>query len=211
MTAICSDAAHPVYPYLREWAAQHRAAHTVDVVHKRVDARGGDILFLISCHELIPAAVRALYRKTLVIHAGDLPLDRGWSPHVWSIIEGADTIVVTLLEAADAVDAGDIWRKVQLSIERHEVYDEINARLFKAEIELMDFAVANIDCVVPQPQNHATATYRPRRTAADSRLDLDATLRDQFNLLRIADPHRFPCFIEHEGHIYDVIVRKRRV
>ena len=69
---------------------------------------GGDILFLISCNEPISKDVRALFRATLVIHASDLPLGRGWSPHIWQVLEKKRFIKVTLLEAADLVDSGSI-------------------------------------------------------------------------------------------------------
>ena len=33
---------------------------------------------------IIDEATRNKYQKALVLHAGDLPLDRGWSPHIWN-------------------------------------------------------------------------------------------------------------------------------
>ena len=72
---------------------------------------GGEILFLVSCNEIIGKDVRDRYMATLVIHASDLPKGRGWSPHIWQIIEGKKEIMVSLLEAEDAVDSGAIWAK----------------------------------------------------------------------------------------------------
>ena len=47
-------------------------------------------------------------------------------------------------------------------------------------------------------------SYYARRRPADSRLDPDKTLREQFNLLRVADPDRYPAFFELAGRRYEV-------
>ncbi len=168
---------------------------------------GGDLLFLISCGQIIPKSVRERYGKTLVIHASDLPSGRGWSPHVWQILEGATFLTVTLLEAADKVDSGDIWRQVVVPIPGHFLWDEINEALFAAECELMDWAVANASSVVLVPQV-GEPSYYPKRTPADSELDIHKTNAEQFNLLRVSDPQRYPAFFWAEGHRYSVTIRK---
>src|SRR5690606_15843919 len=120
---------------------------------------------------------------------------RGWSPHIWDILAGADRLTVTLLEAADKVDSGDIWRKVAVPLEGHELAHEINAKLFAAELELMEFAVATAGTVQPAPQDASVAPpYPPRRTPAMGELDPHKTIAEQFDLLRVADPDRYPAF-----------------
>lgn len=211
ITLLCSNAEHPVMPYMRYWLKQHQNKHNINIIHKASEASGGDILFLISCSEIIKKSVRGKYKHVLVIHASDLPHGRGWSPYIWQILEGNKTITVTLLEAADGVDSGDIWHKVPFNLEGHELYDEINTKLFEAELKLMDFAVKNFDQIKPQKQDEAKATYYPRRTPDDSALDPTKPLAEQFNLLRVADPNRFPAFFKLHGHTYLIELKKVRV
>jgi methionyl-tRNA formyltransferase len=163
---------------------------------------------LISCHELIREDVRSRYSATLVIHASDLPQGRGWSPHIWQILEKSKLIKVTLLEAADAVDSGAIWAQADLQLDGHETFDEINSKLFAAELSLMDFAVLNLGVVVPRPQDARTPTSYPRRAPADSRIDPQRSIAEQFDLLRVADPVRFPAFFELHGHRYLIHITK---
>ena len=94
-------------------------------------------------------------------------------------------------------------------LEGHELYDEINAKLFQAELDLMDFAIDHFTTVRPSPQTAAAATYYRRRTPGDSKIDIDASIREQFALLRVADPNRYPAFFEKDGYLYDVILKKR--
>lgn len=210
ITVLCSSRTHPVYPSLAGWCARHGRRHRVVLVETVAQAEalgGGDLLFLISCHEIVPPRLRALYRAALVIHASDLPRGRGWSPLVWQILEGRNDIPVSLLEAADPVDSGAIWHQEWLHFQGHELADEIHAALFAAELALMDYAVANLDSVRPQPQRGEPSHYR-RRLPEDSRLDPERSLAEQFNLLRVADPDRYPAFFDHLGQRYAVRISK---
>ncbi len=206
---LCSDPGHPIHPKLQEWAERQRQDHDVRIRHAlaELETEGGDLLFLISCHEIVPATVRGRYRKCLVIHASDLPKGRGWSPWVWQILEGHNTLTVTLLEADDVVDSGPIWHKVQVVLEGHELAEEIHARLFDAELSLMDYAVRHFHTVTPTPQTGEPTHYR-RRTPEDCRLDVHRSIAEQFDLLRIADPARYPAFFDYRGHRYYVILKK---
>jgi methionyl-tRNA formyltransferase len=210
ISVLCSDRKHPIQGKLRSWVEARSAAHQVQLVEKSSDLSGGVILFLISCHEMIRPAVRESYCKTLVIHASDLPQGRGWSPHIWSVLEGKSELTVSLLEAQEPVDSGPVWTKEKVPLEGHELYDEINEKLFNCELRLMDFAVEQFDKVVPQQQDNAAATTYRRRKPEDSRVDLNSSLAEQFNLLRVADPERYPAFFEFQGHRYEIQLRKAK-
>lgn len=211
ITILCSSPDHPINPYLDRWIARHGSAHEITLVRSVRELEGGDLLFLISCSEMVPSRARNLFRKTLVIHASALPEGRGWSPHIWQILAGQTQIPVTLLEAEDKVDSGDIWRQVVCDIPGHALWDEINARIFDAELELMDFAVKNFSTCTPQKQDEAVgATYYPRRSPADSEVDPGLSLSSQFDLIRVCDPDRFPAFFRHLGHTYTLRIEKVR-
>ncbi len=209
ITILCSSKAHPVNEMLLRWIEKSRIAHHVRLVRSKRELGAGDILFLISCGELIAEQERRNFKKTLVIHASDLPKGRGWSPHIWELSEGADVITVSLLEAQDKVDSGDIWKKRYVSIPQHALYDEINELLFSAESELMDFAVQNFENIVPSPQDcHVEPTYYSRRTPSDSELNPQQSIANQFNLIRVCDPERFPAFFKLHGYTYKLTLEK---
>jgi len=209
ISVLCSDDNHPIFPLLGMWVARQRESHEVTLATRSGDLSGGDVLFLVSCHELISPSLRSKYAKTLVLHASDLPQGRGWSPHVWAVLEGQDHITVSLLEADDPVDTGAIWAKVGFDLEGHELFDEINSKLFDAELSLMDMAIRDFDGVKPLPQAGASASYYRRRVPEDSRIDIEQSLDKQFALLRVCDPERYPAYFERDGHTYEIILRKR--
>lgn len=207
ITILCSSVSHPVNDTLTEWMQNNREKHQIHLVHSVKDLTGGDLLFLISCAEIISKELRDKYQKTLIIHSSDLPQGRGWSPHIWGIIEGKTEIVSSLLEAEDKVDTGDIWKKIKVKIPKSCLSEEINQLLFDTLKQLMDFAVNNFSIIIPVAQKGQSSHYR-KRTPEDSELDVDKTIKEQFDLLRVCDVDRFPAFFELYGCKYRIEITK---
>jgi methionyl-tRNA formyltransferase len=209
ITLLCSDKKHPVNAYLCAWIDTQQGLHEVNLVQRKSDLAGGDILFLVSCSEIIDSKDREKFLATLVLHASDLPKGRGWSPHIWEIVNGAETITVSLLEAEDKVDSGRIWQKLHIPVPKHALWDEINQLLFAAEVELISFAVQNFGNVSKILQTATDETsYYPKRTPEDSRVDVNKSIAEQFDLIRVCDPNRFPAYFEHLGIRYTLKLEK---
>lgn len=209
ITILCSSLEHPINTWLNRWIAEHKPYHQVDLIHRKVDLTNGDLLFLISCSEIIDKADRRFYKKTLVIHASDLPRGRGWSPHIWQILEGQVQLTVTLLEADDKVDNGDIWEQTKINIPKDALYDEINKILFETEMLLMSFAVSNYDSIAPRSQSRKIEpTYYPKRRPEDSEIDPTLSIIEQFDKIRVSDPERYPAFFHLHGQKYRIILEK---
>ena len=94
ISIIITSKDHPINPVIEEWVKVKTAEFNIDVVRSPEDLIGGDILFLISCSDIIKPEILKKFRKSLVIHASDLPRGRGFSPHIWAILNGEDTLFV---------------------------------------------------------------------------------------------------------------------
>jgi methionyl-tRNA formyltransferase len=209
ITILCSSSVHPVNEYLERWVKTRENEHEIELVRCKADLRGGDILFLISCSEILSQKDRNAYDKTFVIHASDLPKGRGWSPHIWQIIEGSEVITVTLLEAEDKLDSGEIWYKMPLRIPPDALWNEINHLVFEVELGLMDYAVDEFYIARSFPQESTIVpTYYSKRTPEDSRIDPEKSIKSQFDLIRVSDPVRYPAFFELYDHKYIVRLEK---
>lgn len=208
ISILCSSTEHPVNKMLYEWIEKNSGAHSITLCRSKSEVDVGDLLFLISCSEIVGGDIRGRFHKTLVLHASDLPKGRGWSPHVWEISQGAEFIVLTLLEAEDSVDSGAVWHKLHLPVSRSSLFNEINEILFSAERDMLDFAVANFDTIRPVPQSTDGESYYSRRTPEHSRLDPKKTIEEQFDLIRVCDPNRFPAFFDLHGSRYKIVLEK---
>jgi len=198
---------HPVNAYLDNWAEKNKN-HQINIIHSKEELISGDILFLISCSDIVSKLEREKFKKTLVVHASDLPHGRGWSPHVWEIINGETDITLSLLEAEDKVDTGDIWKKISVFIPKIALFDEINELIFDSELKLMDFAIENYNTIEPKKQPNIESTCWPKRSSKDSVIDINQTISEQFDLIRVCDPQRFPAYFYKDGVRFNITIEK---
>ena len=209
ITILCSTKNHPVHSHLLRWVEKNSTPHEISLVNKSLEIKDGNILFLIACSEIINDDIKNKFDKVLCIHESNLPEGKGWSPCVHYILDGKNEIPLTLFEISEKIDSGDIWKKTSFVLEGHELHDEINNLVSIHTIELMNFAIQNFNSIKPTPQSSSTAeSFFPRRFPSDSELDINKTILEQFNLLRIADENRYPCFFMHNGHRYKITIRK---
>ena len=143
-----------------------------------------------------------------MLHASDLPEGRGWSPHIWDIVNGKRKITLSLLEAEDSIDTGDIWKKKEIQLQGHELYSEINELLFQEELKLITWASENYKICKTKKQSLQNISYHRKRTPKDSEVDISASIKKQFNLLRVCDPDRFPAFFILDGQKYKIRIEK---
>jgi methionyl-tRNA formyltransferase len=209
ISILTSSEEHPIFKCLKCWLKQqNKIGHHVHLTTDITSLDAGDFLFLVSCSTFVPLDVRRKFSFVLTVHASDLPDGRGWSPHVWQILNGANEITVSLIEAEDEIDTGAIWLQDILNFEGHELWDEINEALFNSTTKLMSDALKNHKDIVPKPQSSTGVTYFERRDPDDSRINPSETILSQFNMLRVCDPERFPAFFEHLGQRYNIVIKK---
>ncbi len=177
--------------------------HAVRWIHTPSALCPGDVCLLLSCGRLLNAEQLALHRYNMVVHESALPQGQGWSPMTWQILEGASSIPITLFEAVADLDAGPIHLQQKITLKGHELVDEWRALQARGTRELclawFDWhhevvQAAKIQC--------GEASHYPRRRPADSRLDPELSLADQFNLLRVVDNQRYPASFEWRGRRY---------
>lgn len=207
ISIIITNDNHPINKTIEDWIEVNESYFDITLVRAPENLKGGDILFLISCNDIIKPKEIKKYEKCLVIHASDLPKGRGFSPHIWGILNGESSITISLIEASEKVDRGDIWKKINKNIPKYYLYEDIIKVVNDAHVELMDFAIMNFDKISPIKQSDAiTPTYYPKRNPEDSQIDVNKSIKDQFNLMRVSDKNRFPSFFKIHGMKYKIII-----
>ncbi len=202
-TILISDPNHPVVKIIKKWKKSKKfSTHQIDIVFKKKDISEGDFLFLVSYGSILESQYRDKFKSTLVLHASDLPDGKGWSPYIWEISRGSNYITLSLIEAVDSVDSGPIIEKLKINLNGYELLDEINNVLFKKQCLLMEKVILRPENLVKTEQFGKCKNFYRRRTVDDSKLDINKTLSEQFNLLRVVDNDRFPAHFEVNGHTY---------
>lgn len=160
-----------------------------------------DVVFIVGYTKILSSGFLEKNRLNLVIHESDLPLGKGFSPVQWQILEGKTEIPICLIEASDPVDSGCILAKSSFRLDGYELYEDIRRRQAAATIDLIEQFLADYPDVKTTEQTGEGSFYR-RRSTKDGELDIDKSIREQFNLLRIGNNEDWPSHFYIGGHKY---------
>jgi len=107
------------------------------------------------------------------VHASLLPELRGAAPIHWAIMRGFAESGVTIMRMVQELDAGPMLYRVREPIGRDETASELSHRLSEIGAEALVEALALLegDAIEETEQDHARATYAPRLTSEDARID----------------------------------------
>jgi methionyl-tRNA formyltransferase len=167
-----------------------------------------DVSFFLSCEKYINQKIREKSKFNIVIHASDLPKGKGMSPTTWQILEGKNEIPVTLFEVSDGYDDGDYYLKDSFKLDGTELIHEWQEKLYICmEKMILNFLKSNKDHLSLIKQKGKETIYK-RRGPEDSKLDINKSIKSQFNLLRVVDNQRYPAFFNHKGKKYIIKIYK---
>ncbi len=146
-----------------------------------------DLMFTVSWRYMISADIYQQPRLgTFVFHDSMLPEYRGFSPTVWSIVNGEDHTGVTLFEIAEGVDEGDIVAQKRVPIGQDDPIAVVLERVTQAYLDLLE---QNLDGLMAGTtprylQDHARATYTSKRIPEDNQVDWTKSTTEILNLIR---------------------------
>lgn len=181
--------------------------HSVKLINCIDELKEGDFAFFLSCFEIIKPEKLKLNKHNLVVHASKLPQGKGWSPMSWQILEGKNNIPITLFEASEKVDAGDIYLQDEIILQGSELISEWQKKLGEKIIEMCLSYINNFDSIEAKTQIGEESFYLKRKPS-DSELDIKKTIEEQFNLLRIVDNDDYPAFFNINGQKFKLKVEK---
>lgn len=175
--------------------------------HKKIK-ESFDIVFILSYHKLIEKSFLIKNRHNLVIHESDLPKGKGWAPMFWQILEGKDKITFTMFEATEYVDNGDVYMKKDLILTGYELNNELREK--QAElitVMSIDF-IKNYEKYNTAKKQVGNETFYLKRTKLDSELDINKTIDNQFNLLRIVSNEDYPAYFYKNEKKYKIKIEE---
>lgn len=147
-----------------------RDAEAVDAL-RRMQAE----LFVVAAYgQILPRRVLEIPpRGTINIHASLLPRHRGASPIQAAILAGDSQSGITIMWVDEGLDTGDILLQRACPILPEDTGGSLHDRLAElTPMALAEALEAIADGTAPrQPQDSSLATYAPRLTRADGRLD----------------------------------------
>ena len=169
--------------------------------HNKID-KVYDIVFILSYHKIIPVEQLEANRHNIVIHASALPKGKGWAPMFWQVLEGKNKIPFTMFEASSGVDDGDIYMQDTLHLTGYELNDVLRDEQANFIIKMCIKFMNNYENYKNTQKQSGEESFYSKRSVKDSELDINKTIKEQFNLLRIVSNDDYPAFFEIDGHKY---------
>lgn len=201
ISILVDDPGSWIIPFARDLMERLAKSHRARLYFAASEVGNGDMLFLLGCTSIIPGKVLQKNTHNFVVHESDLPKGRGWSPVSWQILEGKHTIPIVLFEAAEEVDAGPIYLKEYFELDGTELLPEIKRKQGAKTVEMVVKLLEQWPNVTPFPQQ-GTPDYYPKRTREHDKLDVDKSLAENFDHLRIVDNEKYPAWFEYKGRKY---------
>ena len=197
-----------IVPYAEEIVIELSKKNECELYFDSEDISEGDILFLLGCTTIIPKGVLRKNKHNFVVHESELPQGRGWSPVSWQVLEGRNSIPIVLFEAVEQIDAGPIYLRDSIELDGTELLPEIKRKQAEKTEELIFKLIDKWPDIKGRPQTGKGSYYR-RRGIDDDRLDVNKTIAEQFNHLRIVDNKRYPAWFEYKGQEYYLKIYKK--
>ncbi len=120
------------------------------------------------------------------VHYSLLPKNRGFSPLVWSVINGEEETGFSVFSMNAEMDEGDIWLQKKITIDKDEyigkILEKFETEVVKSFSELLPKILSGE--VKPKPQEKDGATYLKKRESKDGRINWNRTSEEIYNFIR---------------------------
>ena len=180
--------------------------------HKKLRGKY-DINIIFSYFNIIEKKYLNRSKFNLIPHESDLPRGRGMSPLTWQILRGKNNITFSLIEASNQIDNGPIYYKKTKFIKPNLVLNEIKNIQFEINIILLKKFLNFYKKRGMAPKKviqKGKKNYFRSRTPDDSKLNINKSIKSQFNLLRLCDHKNYPAFFYLSKKKYFLKLEKKK-
>ena len=167
-----------------------------------------DIIFIINYTKILNKKRLLQNKLNLVIHSSELPKNRGGAPLHWQILRNKKKIKICLFEAIEKLDAGNIFLTEELIFNGTELYDELRDKQAKKMIKLIKNFLSKYPKIKGVSQ-FGKPSFNKKRNPNHSELDINKSIKHQFNLLRVSDNEKYPAFFNYKDNKYILKIYKK--
>ena len=160
-----------------------------------------DFVFCSGYYYMIPKDVldKVLY-GVYVFHETPLPEGKGHAPLQWTILNGRKNITITGFKCVPAPDSGEIIYQYNMPIEPYDTLVELeNKRQIGTSLCFEKVIDELLSGVLVLRQQTGVGSYHKKRTPEDSELDINKSLKELWDNIRICDNDKFPAFFRIEN------------
>lgn len=159
--------------------------------HEALSLIEADIFVVVAFGLILPPEVLRIPRLGCVnVHFSLLPALRGAAPVQWALINGLERTGISVIQMDEGMDTGPILGVSEEPISESDTAGSVESRLSTRGAELLMSVLGEIERGEAEPvaQDRHRATYAPKITPQDARIDWGKSAIDVHNLIRAMNP-----------------------
>ena len=147
--------------------------------------------------------------EVLIIHPSKLPLDKGFSPVQNQVLRKQNLIHLSMFKASNKVDSGPICMRDTFYLKGYELSEEIRKKQAYAIFKIILKYLNKFPNIKFEKQK-GLSSYNKKRNTLDNRLNINKSIKSQFNLLRIVDNENYPAHFKYKNNRYLVKIFRQK-
>ena len=167
-----------------------------------------DIVFPLNYTKILSEVFLKKNKLTLIVHSSKLPKDKGFAPAQYQILKNKKKIYVSLIKAIKKVDSGPIYLQDYFLLNGTELFDEIRHKQGLAIIKIITKFLVKYP-KVKMINQIGKGNFNRRLYPNNSELDINKSIKSQFNHMRINDNKLYPSFFKHKNCEYILKIYKK--
>lgn len=192
---------------LRNYNFRLNKKYVFKISKSQIKVKNQDIVFPISYTKILPESFLKKNKLVVIAHSSKLPKDKGFAPLQNQILRNKNKAYMTLIKAEKEVDTGPIYFQNSFMLDGTELNDEIR------NIQGVQLLKIIKQFLVKFPKVKSTkqigkGNFNRRMYPKDSELDINKTIKEQFNNMRINDNELYPSFFKYRGKKYILKIYK---
>ena len=168
-----------------------------------------NIVFPLSYQRILPESFLKKNELVLIAHSSKLPKDKGFAPLQYQILRNKNKVYTSLIDAAKEVDAGAIYFQDSFILNGTELSDEIRKIQGMQLLNMIKKFLTKYPNIKSKKQV-GKGNFNKRRHPIDSELDINKTIKQQFNHMRINDNEFYPSFFFYKAKKYIIKIFKEK-
>ncbi|MDQ4057516.1 MAG: methionyl-tRNA formyltransferase [Actinomycetota bacterium] len=145
-----------------------------DEFHEQLRELAPDVATVVAYGKILPASLLALPSRGFInLHFSLLPAYRGAAPVQRAIMEGNEVSGVSVIVLTEGMDEGPVLASVAEEVTSDDTAGTLGERLARMGAPLLVDSLAAFASgeLAPVPQRHEDATYAPKITTEEARID----------------------------------------
>tara|TARA_B100001123_G_scaffold44099_1_gene45232 strand:- start:1196 stop:1867 length:672 start_codon:yes stop_codon:yes gene_type:complete len=168
-----------------------------------------DIVFPLNYTKTLSTNFLKKNKLTLIVHSSKLPKNKGFAPAQYQILKNKKKIYISLIKAVKKIDSGPIYLQDFFLLNDTELYDEIRHKQGLVMIKIIKKFLTKYP-KIKMTNQIGKASYNKRRYPKNSELNINKSIKSQFNHMRINNNELWPSFFKYKNCEYVLKIYKKK-